>query len=45
MRWGITEDMGRNNLTVMACLQALDRSSIFLGYFGARCVLFPSFLS
>ena len=36
MRWGITEEMGNQNLTVLACLRALDRSDLFLGYFGAR---------
>ena len=36
MRWGITDEMSRKHETVRTCLSAIDKSDIFLGYFGAR---------
>ena len=36
MRFGITDTMSKENKTILACLRAIDRSDIFLGYFGAR---------
>ena len=36
MRWGITDELSSSNKTIRTCLQALDDSDIFIGYFGAR---------
>eukprot|EP01042_Synura_sphagnicola_P036287 gene36287-biopygen408 len=36
MRWGITDEMSGRHETVRTCLSAIDKSDIFLGYFGAR---------
>jgi len=36
MRWGITDQMGKDNKTILACLNAMDKSDVVLGYFGAR---------
>eukprot|EP01042_Synura_sphagnicola_P036425 gene36425-biopygen5042 len=36
MRWGITDEMSGKHETVRTCLSAIDKSDIFLGYFGAR---------
>ena len=36
MRWGITEQMGRDDLTVMACVPAFDKSHVVLGCSGAK---------
>ena len=36
MRWGITDELGRQNKTVGICLEGIDDADIFVGYFGAR---------
>eukprot|EP01042_Synura_sphagnicola_P036480 gene36480-biopygen6991 len=36
LRWGITSEMSNSHQTVLTCLSAIDKSDIFLGYFGAR---------
>ena len=34
MRWGITEEAGKLAQTALICLKELDRSDIFVGFFG-----------
>ena len=36
MRWGITQATEKADGTLLACLSALDKSDVFIGYFGAR---------
>ena len=36
MKWGITNKMSSDDLTLIACLDALEDAAIFIGYFGAR---------
>ena len=36
LRWGMTEAMARKDLTVLACMQTIDKSDVVLEYFGAR---------
>jgi hypothetical protein len=36
MRWGITDELSRSSKTIGTCLQAIDDTTIFIGYFGAR---------
>ena len=38
MRWGITSEMAENAQTVSICLQELDRSDMFVGFFGQVCL-------
>ena len=38
MRWGITNKMGDEDLTLVACLSALDGCDIFIGYFSPRFI-------
>ena len=35
MRWGITNRMGRDDLTLEACLNALDDCDIFIGFYSS----------
>ena len=42
MRWGISDQLGKEHKTVTTCLSSIDKSDIFIGYFAARygsCVL------
>jgi nephrocystin-3 len=34
MRWGITEESSQSAKTIDICLRELDRSDIFVGFFG-----------
>lgn len=34
MRWGITEELSKNNQTINVCLKEIDRSDMFVGFFG-----------
>lgn len=34
LRWGITSDLSANASTIMICLSEIDRSDIFVGFFG-----------
>ena len=34
MRWGITEELSKNNQTINVCLSEIDRSDMFVGFFG-----------
>jgi len=36
MRWGITTDQSANNQTINICLREIDRSDLFVGFFGQR---------
>ena len=34
LRWGITSDLSANASTIKICLSEIDRSDIFVGFFG-----------
>lgn len=34
MRWGITSEMSSNYQTINICLREIDRSDLFVGFFG-----------
>ena len=34
MRWGITEESAQNGQVLNICLREIDRSDIFVGFFG-----------
>ncbi|CAB4040060.1 TPR repeat-containing DDB_G0287407-like, partial [Paramuricea clavata] len=34
LRWGITSDLSASASTIMICLSEIDRSNIFVGFFG-----------
>ena len=42
MRWGITTESSANKQTINICLREIDRSDIFVGFYGQ--VLINSFL-
>ena len=43
MRWGITEELSKNNQTINVCLKEIDRSDMFVGFFGQVSLLLKLF--
>ena len=37
MRWGITTELSDNNQTINICLREIDRSDVFIGFYGQVC--------
>lgn len=37
MRWGITSESGDEAQTISICLRELERSDLFIGFFGQVC--------
>lgn len=45
MRWGITSELSDNAQTINICLREIDRSDMFIGFFGQVCVNVGCFVS
>ena len=39
MRWGITTELSNNNQTINICLGEIDRSDLFVGFFGQVSII------
>ena len=44
MRWGITEEHTVAAQTINICLKEIDRSDMFVGFFGAVSIDFPNLI-
>ena len=40
LRWGISSKQSEEGMTLTICLRGVRDSNLFLGFYGARCVVF-----